>query len=232
MNDAVIKQWNDAARSFAEEQERSAYADANKAIVKERFKKLNGEHVLDLGCGYGWYTEYFRSIGGNAAGIDGSETMIAIAGEKYPACSFSVADITRPLPFGACSFDIVFCNQVLMDIENAGDVFPECRRILKENGVLFFSIVHPAFYNGVWSEDENSGRTGKLLTSYITPHVYENRFWGKTTHFHRPLSFYLNAAADAGMILTRTGEPKTYCEKTKNDELPLFFFAEYRKAEG
>ena len=51
-----IKQWNDAAASYAAEQERSAFAEANREIVKKRFPKLNGEAVLDLGCGYGWYT--------------------------------------------------------------------------------------------------------------------------------------------------------------------------------
>ena len=33
MNDTTIKQWNDAAAVYAEEQERSAYADTNRRIV-------------------------------------------------------------------------------------------------------------------------------------------------------------------------------------------------------
>ena len=61
MRDASLKKWNDAAESYTDAQERSAYADANKAVVKARFKKLHGEKALDLGCGYGYYTDYFRT---------------------------------------------------------------------------------------------------------------------------------------------------------------------------
>ena len=224
-----IQQWNDAAASYAAEQERSAFADANRGIVKKRFPKLYGEKVLDLGCGYGRYTDYFRRVGGRPVGIDGAETMIEIARKKYPDCPFYTADITRPLPFDDDTFDIVFCNMVLMDIDPVESVFSECRRVLKHGGVFFFSIVHPAFFNGDWQTDENGYQTGKLIASYLTPCVSENRFWGETAHYHRPLSFYLNVAADAGFLLKSTEEPRTYDGVTKNDDLPLFFFAEFYK---
>lgn len=229
MGDTVIAQWNDAAERFAEDQERSEYANVNKAVVKARFKRLDGEKVLDLGCGCGWYTDYFRRIGGCAVGIDGAEAMIGIARKRYPETTFSVCDISRPLPFEADSFDIVFCNQVLMDIDDVGNALSQCHRVLKRGGVFYFSIVHPAFYNGVWQIDEGGRHTGKLVSSYLTPYMSENRFWGGTAHYHRPLTYYLNAAAEAGFILTHADEPKSYDGKIKNDDLPLFFFAEYRK---
>ena len=47
----VIDQWNSAAETYVQEQEGSAFADANKAVVKRRFTDLHGEKVLDLGCG-------------------------------------------------------------------------------------------------------------------------------------------------------------------------------------
>ena len=231
MSDTVIRQWNDAAEAYAEEQERSVYAQANRAIVKERFRNLRGEKVLDLGCGFGWYTHYFGSIGGSAVGVDGAKAMIDIARQRYPEASFSVHDITRPLPFGPCSFDIVFCNQVMMDIEDIGSILSECGRVLKGGGIFCFSIVHPAFYNGEWQTDADGRGFAKLISSYLTPCVSENRFWGETQHFHRPLSYYLNAAAQAGLILTRADEPRIYDGARKNDDLPLFFFAEYAKPE-
>ena len=226
MSEKVIGQWNDAAASYAEEQERSAFAEANRSIVKTRFEKLCGEKVLDLGCGYGSYTDYFRSIGGCATGVDGAFSMVELAKEKYPESAFEVADITEKLPFDDGAFDIVFCNQVLMDIEHVERVLEEVARVLKPDGIFYFTIVHPAFYNGGWVEGNPSG---KLITSYITPAVTENHFWGETTHYHRPLSFYLNACSDAGLILTHTEEPRAYDGVSKNEDIPLFFFAEYRK---
>ena len=53
MSEEIIKQWNNAAENFAKEQERSAFAEANKKIIKERFKEFNDDEILDLGCGYG-----------------------------------------------------------------------------------------------------------------------------------------------------------------------------------
>ena len=229
MSEEIIRQWNNAAETFAKEQESSAFADANKKIIKERFKAFKGEKILDLGCGYGYYTDYFKSIGGNAVGIDASQAMIDIAKKNYPDCDFEVADITQKIPFEDNFFDIIFCNQVLMDIENAESVFYECSRILKPGGILYYSITHPVFFNGEWKKNDEDSPAGKLIDSYLTQSVSTNLFWGETKHFHRPLSFYLNAAADAGLSLVHTEEPKTYDGINKNDDLPLFFFAEYKK---
>ena len=226
----IINQWNDAAAKYIEDQERSEYAESNKRIVKSRFERLNGEELLDIGCGYGFYTDYFRSIGAKAVGVDGSEKMIETARERYPLTDFFVADITKPLPFENEQFDIVFSNQVFMDIEDADLVFSECNRVLKAGGILYYSIVHPAFYDGKWVEDENGYMYAKQTEKYIEPYRFTNRFWGETEHFHRPLSYYLNTAAKYGFVLKRADEPVSYDGKTKNSELPLFFFAEYIKA--
>ena len=114
----VIQQWDNAAAAFSEDQERSEFADSNKSVIEERFRRLNGERVLDLGCGYGWYTDFFTRNGADAVGVDGSEKMIAIAQERYPNLDFTLANIEKSLPFADGCFDIVFSNQVLMDIEN------------------------------------------------------------------------------------------------------------------
>ena len=155
MSEEIIKQWNNVAENFAKEQERSVFADANKKIIKERFNAFNGEKILDLGCGYGYYTNYFNSIGGNAIGIDASKAMIDIAKKNYPDCSFEVVDITQGMSFEDNYFDLIFCNQVLMDIENVESVFYECSRILKAGGILYYAITHPAFLT------ENGVRAGK-----------------------------------------------------------------------
>ena len=153
----TIRQWNEAAEAYAGEQEHSAFAESNREVVKKRFPKFNGERILDLGCGYGYYTDYFRSVGGDVVGVDGACAMTDIGKKKYPDCAFLTADITKPLPFGSESFDLIFCNQVLMDLEDIKCVLAECFRVLKRGGIFYFSVVHPAFYNGAWG-------TPKLMT--------------------------------------------------------------------
>lgn len=228
MND-IVQKWEIAAAMYAESQETSELAQSNKAVVKARFDHMNGENVLDLGCGYGYYSDFFARAGANPKGIDGTEKMIEIARERYPDLDFSVADIEKPLPFENESFDIVFSNQVLMDIENVDFVFSECNRVLKNSGIFWFSIVHPCFYDGQWVTDEDGYKSAKAIDKYISCYQLTNKFWGETAHFHRPLSFYLNTAAKNGFILKQALEPVSYDGIFKNKDLPLFFFAEYVK---
>ena len=230
--DAIISQWDCAALRYMREQECSEYVRCNKALVQARFPGFSGERVLDLGCGYGYYTDYFRTAGADAIGIDGSEKMIELARTEYPNTRFLVMDITKPLAFADGEFDVVFCNQVLMDIAHIAPVFSECRRILKPGGILYYGIVHPAFYDGTWIHDASGYAYAKGMDRYLTPYQECSWFWGETTHFHRPLSEYLNMAAQCGLVLTQTLEPRTYDPDTKNRDLPLFFFAEYRKPLG
>ncbi len=229
--DNIIKQWNLAALKYTSEQENSEYVRINKNIVQNRFRSFNGEKILDLGCGYGFYTDYFGSKGANAIGIDGSEKMIEIARQQYPLSEFCLMDITKPLEFEKDSFDIVFSNQVLMDVENIDFVLSECKRVLKNKGLLYFSIVHPAFYDGKWIKDENGYCRAKALEKYISLYSFTNSHWGETEHFHRPLSYYLNTAAKNGFMLKEANEPVSYDGKIKNRDIPLFFFAEYIKTE-
>ena len=111
------KRHGKTASKYTEDQERSELVKSNKEAVMSRFTHFSGEKILDMGCGYGLYTDYFRSIGADVIGIDGSKQMIHIAQKRYPLTSFSIMDITTPLSFQNDQFDIVFSNQVLMDIE-------------------------------------------------------------------------------------------------------------------
>ena len=224
----TLEQWNKAAKKYTDDQETSAFVESNKKVVKSRFENLSGQKVLDLGCGYGYYTDYFKSIGADVLGVDGSTKMVEIAKNRYPNSCFDVCDITEAFPFKKESFDLIFCNQVLMDIENIEQVFSECFRVLKSGGTLYYSIVHPAFYDSQWLK-KRGFNYAKAVSSYIEPYSFTNKFWGETEHFHRPLSYYLNIASDKGFILTHTEEPVSYDGKKKNKDIPLFFFAEYKK---
>ena len=225
----VLNQWDLAANHYQEAQEQSDLVKSNRQVVFNWFSALNGEKVLDLGCGYGFYTNYFSQIGGETVGVDGSAKMLELAQENYPKCRFCHADLEESLPWPDNEYDIVFCNQVLMDLKEAKWVMQECYRVLKPGGIFYYSIVHPAFYEGDWIADSKGFCGAKSVKNYITPHVLKNHFWGETTHFHRHLSFYLNAAAQCGFTLVHTEEPYTYDGVNKSREIPLFFMAEYQK---
>ncbi len=229
MENNIIRQWDNAAENYTLSQEQSEFVETNKKLVCNRFKNLHNQTILDLGCGYGWYTNYFFSIGGTVIGCDGSTKMIDIANSKYPKCRFETVDIEKDLPYKNCSFDIVFSNQVLMDISNFSGVISESNRILKKDGVFYFSIVHPAFYDCEWEKDENGFSKNKVMTKYLSQYKFENKFWGITTHYHRTISDYLNTAIEKGFVLRKMYEPLSYDGITKSKEFPLFLFLEFTK---
>jgi Methylase involved in ubiquinone/menaquinone biosynthesis len=229
VNNEIIKQWDSAARLYFSSQEDSAFVQVNKHVVRCRFNRFTNEKVLDLGCGYGYYSDYFRTIGGNVVGCDGSKEMLSIARDQYPLCAFEYADFGKPLVYSDNEYDIVFCNQVLMDIENLNQLIREIYRITKQNGIFYMSIVHPAFYDCEWDIDQTGFRKRKIMERYLSEYSFDNEHWGKTKHFHRTVSKYLNTIIGSGFTLVCIDEPKSYDGKTKSDEFPLFLFAEFRK---
>lgn len=229
MENKIIEKWNRAAIVYTAMQEESEFAAINKNIITKRFKDLSGKRVLDLGCGYGWYTDFFSYIGADVIGCDGSEKMIELAKKRYPDCRFECVDIEKKLSYKSDSFDLVFCNQVLMDIEKFEELFDDVFRITNKGGIFYFSIVHPAFYDCHWGKDENGFRNAKIMTRYLSEYSFDNEFWGKTTHYHRTISKYINTATEKGFRLVRLEEPVSYDGVTKSKEFPLFLFAELEK---
>lgn len=224
----TVDKWDEAARRYAEAQSGSEYARGNAEFVRKRFPRSDGMRVLDLGCGHGAFTKYFSVTGADAVGCDGSEKMLEIAKSALPDARFDLADITKALPYENESFDLVFCNQVLMDIDDAEAAVGEAARVLKSGGIFWFSIVHSAFYDGKWLTRD--GREyAKAVEQYISHYSFENNFWGATAHFHRPISYYLNAAAGHGLVFVRMDEPRAYGGEGRTDEIPLFLHAEFRK---
>lgn len=201
----------------------------NKTVVKNRFTDLKGKSLLNLGCGYGWYSNYFVEIGARVTACDGSEKMISPAKNTYKDIDFELVDIEKHLPYNDNEFDIVFCNQVLMDIENVGEIFQQIFRVTRQGGRFYMAIVHPAFYDCLWGEDENGFKKAKIMEKYLSEYNFANPYWGETQHFHRTISYYINRITDCGFRLTHMEEPKSYDGINKSDEFPLFLFMEFIK---
>ena len=229
MSKKILDLWDKAAEKYALEQEASPFAELNKQIVENRFHDFTGKRVLDLGCGYGGYTEMFRKSGNRATGCDGSEKMIEIAKEKYPDCNFLIADIEKKLPFADKSFDLILCNQVLMDIKDFASTIAECSRLTVTGGILYIGIVHPAFYDSIWKKDASGFYSEKRMRKYLSNYTLVNTFWGNTTHYHRTISEYVNKMIENGFQLKHMKEPESYDGISKSKEFPLFLFLEFEK---
>lgn len=97
--------------------------------------------LLDMGCGYGRDSWYFKQGGLEVEGIDFAEEGIKIAQEQYQDIKFRVGDVQN-LPYDDNMFDYCFCNYVIhwFNEEERKRTIEEAYRIVKEKGTVAFAI--------------------------------------------------------------------------------------------
>ena len=112
--------------------------------------------VLEVGSGAHGLVFHF---GTRAVGVD------PLAGEYvhlFPAWQRRVPTVVAlgaALPFGDRSFDVVLCDNVVDHAERPADIVAEIARVLRPEGLLFFTVnVHHAVY-GVASSLYSVGRS-------------------------------------------------------------------------
>lgn len=202
-----IRYWNKVAADYCSRQDE--LTSIYQPVVDELLGDVSGKRVLDAGCGGGTYSRKLASLGAIVTAIDGSEEMISIA-ERHPAESnleYKVVDLTGKLPFPDGHYNIVLANMVLMDIPRIDVTISEFARILSDKGSLLFSISHPCFFCSDWVIDEDGQHMHKEISDYLTPKVEELSFWGKTLHFHRPLSHYFDILTQSSFCVDVFKEP-------------------------
>lgn len=101
--------------------------------------------VLDIGCGIGGPARYIASkFGCHVTGIDLTDEFCRTATMLTQRCGLSdLVDFERgnalSLPFGEGSFDLVWCQNVTMNIEDKAGLYGEVRRVLKPDGKFTFT---------------------------------------------------------------------------------------------
>jgi len=110
---------------------------------------LKNKKVLDIGCGYGWFEIYAKSK--NVRSIIGTELseQDLLTAKRYiheKNVFFQIANAIQ-LPFKDSTFDTVVSWEVLEHIPNGTEpvMFSEIVRVLKKNGVCYFSTPHRSF---------------------------------------------------------------------------------------
>ena len=108
----------------------------------ERAGLKPGMAVLDLGCGIGGCSRYLTAERHcRVTGLDLTPEFIAIARELTRRCGLGDAiqfheGNALALPFGAASFDHVWCHNVTMNIPDKKKLASEVARVLKPGGVI------------------------------------------------------------------------------------------------
>ena len=96
-----------------------------------------GTRLLDIACGSGYAASVAAGRGATVAGLDASETLIAIARARTPSADFRVGDMFA-LPFGDDQFDVATSfNGIWKGCE---DALREGRRVVRPGGLAGFSF--------------------------------------------------------------------------------------------
>lgn len=107
--------------------------------LKEQGVAIENTTVLDLGCGYGGYSQAISRAGGQVISVD-------LGNPKTSLPAFVTGDATK-LPFASGSFTMVFCASLIEHVPNPFQVLTEIKRVLISDGFAYLSF--PPFYTPV-----------------------------------------------------------------------------------
>jgi ubiquinone/menaquinone biosynthesis C-methylase UbiE len=146
--------WSRFVEDYEDRQEYVAGKDLIQA-VRERIRSENNlQHVLELGCGTGLFTEDLSLKATSVTATDFSDEMIAKALEIRKTLlnvSFSKEDAMQ-LSFRDQCFNSVFMANLIHIIADPGKVIAESRRVLKPGGriiITSFAIDAMGFLNKI-----------------------------------------------------------------------------------
>ena len=111
------------------------------------FKRYDVKRLLELGCGQGRDSIFFASNGLDVYAVDSSKVAIENIKQKMRGKNIclhlSHFEVRQTLPFDSSHFDAVyshmFYNMRFID-EELKFLFKESSRVLKNNGLLYFSV--------------------------------------------------------------------------------------------
>jgi 23S rRNA-/tRNA-specific pseudouridylate synthase/2-polyprenyl-3-methyl-5-hydroxy-6-metoxy-1,4-benzoquinol methylase len=227
---------------------------------------LDGRRVLDVACGEGALSRELAGAGAEVVGVDVSERLIDVARDRSGSGSVSdrlsyLRGDARALPsderVSGQSFDAAVCVLALMNIDDLDAV---CRGVadrLVPGGVFVSVVIHPAFRSpGVtsweWTEAASGPVQYRRVDRYLAARehrivmnpgeVARGEAPVETTTFTRPVSAYVNALADAGLVVDRMDEwvsprrsqpgPRADAENTARAEIPMFLAIRARRPQS
>lgn len=205
--------WEDHAAWWIDGFTDGADPEYEEQILPLAAAELEGaESVLDIGCGDGQISRMLAARGARVTGIDPTWNQISVAHERGGGPSYlrSTAD---QLPFPDASFDATVACLVFEHIDAVDAAIAEVARVTRPGGRFCFFLNHPLLQTpgSGWIDDhmidppEQYWRIGPYL---VESESIEQVELGVYIRFiHRPLSRYLNALTEHGLVLERMVEP-------------------------
>jgi ubiquinone/menaquinone biosynthesis C-methylase UbiE len=117
--------------------------DVNKRCQEHILKNLEGDSVLEVGCGRGYLAAKLGKLKPTTACDIFIPEKLA---KKYPKVKFESANIER-LPYKENSFDTVVTTHTLEHVQDLARAISELRRVTKKRLIIVVPRQRPYTYN-------------------------------------------------------------------------------------
>ncbi len=212
----------------------------------DKLQDVAGKNILDLGCGEGGYARALARRGALVTAVDCNEAALVYSAqramqEQLPICHF-IRNSNDLEGFADSSSDIVLCSMMLMDCEDLKGTAAEITRVLKQDGRLYISVLHPCFDG---EHEHGIGRQGSgldrqvVVKNYFEPQTWQAPLYKGTIPVrwhHRTLQEYIHTFLQAGLTLVDLEEPCPTWEQAQAypaiawlRKVPLYLFMEWKK---
>jgi SAM-dependent methyltransferase len=158
-----------------------------------------GRRVLDAACGPGLYATELIGRGAQVTGFDHSPRMVEICRARVSQGEFRVHDLSDPiswLPDGC--FDLALCALAIEYVDDRISALSELRRVLRPDGALVLSRLHPT---GDWL------RHGGNYFDVRTIEETWSKGW-RVRYWLAPLERTCEEIFAAGFLIERLVEPR------------------------
>lgn len=98
---------------------------------------FSGVKLLEVGCGLGWASNLFNSLGFDVLSIDSSKETVEEAKRRYPEAKFALANAEDFVQPGA--YDAIIAFEVIEHLKCRGKAVENWKSSLKPGGWLFLS---------------------------------------------------------------------------------------------
>jgi len=177
-------------------------------VVLKLLGSIKGKKVLDLACGQGYFSRKLQRKGAKVTGVDISKNLLEIARKKSQNITYIHNDAANMKDVKTNSQDMIVSNVAFFDIKNIKGAIKECARVLKKNGTLIFSLLHPMTHGEIERKKDQKGYYMKMRAyRNIVEKEGMSIYWkDKLITYFRPLGYYTHLLSKNGFAITHLKE--------------------------
>ena len=180
-------------------------------VLRDMIGPVSNQHVLDLGCGLGWFTRYAVENGAlKVNALDISSKMIQKAKELtreelQSKIHYEVSDLNHvEIDIGV--YDLVYSSLTFhyLSSDSFARLSQQIYSALKSQGRFVFSVEHPIYTSPSNPSLEKlpDGREVWPLDNYAEEGLRETTWLGGVKKYHKTITTYLQVLLGAGFAIS------------------------------